>query len=284
MPVALLFTAMAMVAFAANSLLARAALGGALIDAISFTAIRLIAGAASLSLLLLATKGGFTRRSGNWGSALALLAYALAFSLAYLRLDAATGALILFASVQGTMIGIGLARGDRPASRETIGLVVAAAAFIYLLLPGLRAPDLTGGALMMVSGIAWGFYSLRGRGSSDPLGDTAGNFIRSALIMTPLALTLLPVLPGSAAFHNAPSGIGLAVVSGALTSGIGYAIWYRALPALTTTQAATVQLTVPIIAAIGAVALLSETLTSRLVIASIFILGGVALAILSKRP
>ena len=287
MPIAFFSTALAMIAFAANSLLARMALGGALIDAISFTTIRLVSGAVLLALLLLARQRNGVRASrapGTWPSAIMLLAYALAFSLAYLRLDAATGALILFASVQGTMIGTGLARGDRPTGPELAGLVIAATAFFYLLLPGLHTPDLEGSLLMMLSGIAWGVYSLRGRGSADPLGDTAGNFIRSALIMTLLATLVISAFAGGPAIlHAAPLGIGLGIVSGAVTSGLGYVIWYRALPSLTTTQAATVQLSVPIIAAAGAVAFLSEMLTLRLMIASICILGGVGLAILSRQ-
>jgi drug/metabolite transporter (DMT)-like permease len=158
------------------------------------------------------------------------------------------------------------------------GLAVALGAFVYLLLPGLDTPDLLGSLLMMCSGIAWGVYSLRGRGTGNPLDKTAGNFLRAAIACIPLAV--LPLAGG----HATLSGVGLAVISGVVTSGFGYAIWYRALPGLSATQAATVQLTVPIIAAIGAVAFLSETLTLRLVVASICILGGVAVAIVSRQP
>lgn len=276
----LALTFVAMVAFAANSLLARAALAGGAIDAASFTAIRLASGALALVALLAGQRGWRAVRAlpGNWPSALALLAYALAFSLAYLRLGAASGALILFASVQGTMILRSLAQGERPTAVEMAGLAIAFAFFVYLLLPGLDTPDSLGSLLMVAAGIAWGLYSLRGRGARNPLGETAGNFLRAAIVGVALALLAL------GAGHATPSGIGLAVVSGVVTSGLGYAVWYRALPGLTVTQAATVQLTVPIIAAIGAVTFLSEALTTRLVVASLCILGGVALAILSRKP
>lgn len=276
----ILLTVLAMLAFAANSLLARAALDGATIDAAAYTAVRLISGAVALMLLIYwqRGRGAFRALPGNWPSGLALFSYALAFSLAYLRLGAATGALILFASVQGTMISWGIFRRNRPTGLELTGLAVAFAAFVYLLVPGLNAPDLYGSILMVVSGIAWGVYSLRGRGSASPLGDTAGNFVRSALICLPLVL--LPMF----ADRITPLGVGLATVSGVLASGLGYAVWYRALPGLSTTQAAVVQLTVPVIAATGATALLGEALSSRLVFSSLCILCGVGLAIISRRP
>lgn len=276
----ILLTVLAMLAFAANSLLARAALDGATIDAAAYTAVRLMSGAVALMLLIYWQRGREAFRSipGNWPSALALFSYALAFSLAYLRVGAATGALVLFASVQGTMISWGIFRRNRPTGLELTGLAVAFAAFVYLLLPGLYAPDLYGSILMVVSGIAWGVYSLRGRGSASPLGDTAGNFVRSALICLPLVL--LPLF----ADRITPLGVGLATASGVLASGIGYAVWYRALPGLTTTQAAVVQLTVPVIAATGATVMLGEVLTTRLVLSSLCILCGVGLAILSRRP
>ena len=280
MPLTILLTVVAMVAFAANSLLARAALAGGAVDAGSFTAIRLVSGALALAVLLAVRRGraGFRPVAGDWPSAAALFVYALAFSLAYLRLTAATGALILFAAVQGTMVLWGVLRRDRPTRVELAGLAIAFAAFVYLLLPGLGTPDLQGSLLMMASGMAWGVYSLRGRGARDPLDATSGNFIRAAAFCVPLAL--LAVSTG----HATQAGIVLAVVSGVVTSGLGYAVWYRVLPRLSTTQAATVQLTVPVIAAIGAVAVLSEVLTGRLVVAALCILGGVALAILSRRP
>ena len=279
MGVTVLLTFIAMVAFAANSLLARAALGGGAMDAASFTAIRLVSGAVALTMLV-AWQSGRDRvraRPGNWVSAAALLTYALAFSLAYLRLGAATGALILFAAVQGTMILWGLLRRDRPTVPEGIGLVIAFAAFVWLLLPGLDTPDLAGSVLMMASGIAWGVYSLRGRGAGNPLDQTGGNFVRAAVLGCPLVLA--PLFGG----HATGGGVGLAMVSGVVTSGLGYAIWYRALPLLSTTQAATVQLTVPVIATVGALALLGEAPSLRLVVAGSCILGGVALAILTHR-
>jgi drug/metabolite transporter (DMT)-like permease len=278
--VTILLTFLAMIAFAANSLLARSALAAGAIDAVDFTVIRLISGALALAVLLVWQSGAEAsrRRPGSWPSALALFVYALAFSLAYLRLGAATGALILFASVQGTMIAWAVTRRDHPTPVEVVGLTIAFCAFVWLLLPGLNTPDLLGSVLMICAGAAWGVYSVRGRGGRNPLAETAGNFARSAVICLPLAL-LIPFI-GHATFE----GVVLAVISGIVTSGMGYAIWYRALPRLSTTQAATVQLTVPIIAAIGAVAFLSEALTLRLVIATVCIIGGVAFAILARRP
>lgn len=279
MPLTILLTFVAMTAFAANSLLARAALAGNAIDAGSFTAIRIISGALALAALLhvRARRSRVPAVAGNWISAVALLAYALAFSLAYLRLNTATGALILFASVQGSMICWGVLKRDRPTQAELAGLAVAFGGFVYLLLPGLGRPDLQGSLLMMLSGIAWGAYSLLGRGVRDPLGATAGNFIRA----TPFCLPLVFWVVQSG--HADATGIALAMTSGIVTSGLGYAVWYRALPRLSTTQAATVQLTVPILAGIGAVAFLTETLTPRLVVAAICVLGGVAFAILRRR-
>ena len=265
-----------MLAFAANSLLARAALGEGAIDAASYSAIRLGSGAVALTLLLLAQRGRPRPSFGDWPSASALFVYAVGFSLAYLRLGAATGALILFAAVQATMVSWSYARGDRPGRREILGLAIALAAFVYLLLPGLAAPDPVGSLLMMSAGIAWGVYSLRGRAARDPLAATAGNFCRTV----PMCLTLA-ALP-MAGTHATPRGIGLALLSGIVASGLGYAVWYRALPGLRPAQAATVQLTVPAIAALGAVAALGETLTARLMIAGACILGGVAVAIRAK--
>lgn len=292
----LLFTCIAMIAFAANSLLARAALSAGAIDGVSFTAVRLVAGAVTLVVLLRFQRrgsyfdaAGGSRRDdaafGSWASGFALFAYAIAFSLAYLRLGAATGALILFSSVQFSMIAWGLLHGHRPIVREVAGLVIAAVAFAWLLAPGAATPDLAGAVLMTASGIAWGVYSLRGRGSRNPLADTAGNFVRAVpfgLLMLVLSASAFagPELTG---LKLTGRGTVLAIVSGAVTSGLGYAIWYRALPSLSPMHAATVQLTVPILAALGAVAFLSETLTLRLVVASVVILGGVAVSILSRQ-
>lgn len=280
----LVLTALAMVAFAANSLLARAALADGAIDAASYTLIRLLAGALVLAAVVgwRAGAAGLRALPGSFVSAAALFAYALFFSLAYLRLGAATGALVLFAAVQGSMILWGMLRRDRPGPQELAGVAVAFAAFAWFLAPGLHAPDPAGAALMTLSGIAWGVYSLRGKGVADPLGATAGNFVRAALLALPLApLALLGTPFGPAALTG--EGVMLAVVSGAVTSGLGYVIWYAALPGLTATQGAVVQLTVPVIAAAGAALLLAEAPTLRLAVASVAILGGVALAILAKR-
>ena len=279
----ILLTAIAMLAFAANSLLARAALADGGISAVAFTTIRLGAGAAILSLILVwqHRAQAIRLRSGNWISALCLLTYALCFSFAYLRLGAALGAVILFAAVQARMITIGMVAGHHPNRQELAGLVIASAAFVWLMLPGLHAPNPLGASAMVLSGCSWGVYSLRGRGRGDPSAETGGNFVRAALISLPIALvagamgTLGPILPDKFA---------IALTSGAITSGLGYIIWYHAMPRLTPLQASTVQLTVPIIAALGAVVFLSETLTLRLALAGTAILGGVALTILARRP
>ncbi|MFN7967418.1 MAG: DMT family transporter [Acidobacteriota bacterium] len=277
-PRAIALTSLAMVAFASNSLLCRVALKHTQIDAASFTSIRLISGAMMLALIASIARGTRAGR-GNWWSALALFIYAAGFSYAYVSLTAATGALLLFGAVQATMIGHGLWAGERLLRPQLIGLVIALSGLVGLLLPGLSAPPLLGSLLMISAGIAWGLYSLRGRGAGDPTKVTAGNFMRAA----PLAAVLSATMLGSASVDRA--GVCLAVVSGALASGIGYAVWYTALPALKATTAATVQLSVPVIAALGAIAFLGETLTARLVLASMAILGGVALVILEKpRP
>lgn len=274
-----LFAAITMTAFAANSILARLALGDDAIDPASYTFIRIASGAVILGVLA-ALQGGSAYaapRRGNWISALALLAYAAGFSFAYLALDTGTGALILFACVQATMIGWSLARGDRPLVLEWAGLAAAFAAFVWLVLPGIGAPEPWAAALMMGAGIAWGIYSLRGAGSADPLAATAGNFI----FATPVALALLVAAVSQA--HMNAFGLAMAVLSGSVASGLGYALWYRTLRDLTGTQAAIVQLTVPVIAAAGGIAFRGEPLTARFVIASIVILGGVAVAILARQ-
>ena len=270
-------TLLAMLAFAGNSLLCRAAFHATRIDAASFTSIRIVAGALVLWLVVRLRDGfGKTRESaGNWASALALFTYALAFSFAYVSLGAATGALLLFGAVQATMIGVGLIRGERLRGRQVGGLVLALAGLVGLLLPGLSAPPLRGSLLMLTAGIAWGIYSLRGKGSGDALRVTAGNFMRAVAFAVGLAI-------GAAMLHRMSldrEGILLAIASGALASGIGYAIWYTALPGLKTTSAASVQLSVPVIAALGGIALLGETPTLRLLVASVAVLGGIALVI-----
>jgi len=269
-------TTLAMLAFAGNSLLCRAALKHTAIDASSFTVIRLISGALVLWLLVRLRSDSNTTGQGNWGSALALFAYAAGFSFAYVSLPAATGALLLFGAVQATMIGVGLWRGERMRRWQTVGLVLALGGLLGLLLPGLSAPPLLGALLMVGAGAAWGVYSLRGKGAGDPLLVTAGNFARAV----PLALVMGLLMLNHATFDVA--GVAYAVASGAVTSGIGYAIWYTALPGLKATHASTIQLSVPVIAALGGIALLGEPLTLRLVMGSIAMLGGIALVIREK--
>lgn len=269
-------TSLAMLAFAGNSLLCRLALKHTTIDAGSFTLIRLIAGAAMLWLVV-RMRGGAPAGGGNWPSALALFAYAAGFSFAYVSLSAATGALLLFGAVQATMLGHGIWAGERLSRRQLLGLLFALGGMVGLLLPGLAAPPLSGALLMLGAGLAWGVYSLRGKGAGDPTRVTAGNFARTIPIAAILSLLTL----NRSAIDTA--GLGYALASGALASGLGYAIWYTALPALKATSAATVQLSVPAIAAIGGIAFLGEPMTWRLFGASFAILGGIALIILDKR-
>jgi drug/metabolite transporter (DMT)-like permease len=269
-------TSLAMIAFAGNSLLCRVALEHASIDAASFTTIRLLSGTLMLWLVVRmrsATHGV----GGNWLSALALFVYAAGFSFAYMSLSAATGALLLFAAVQATMIGYGIWTGERLRRLQGVGLVLAFGGLVGLLLPGLSAPPLYGSLLMLAAGVAWGVYSLRGKGAGDPALVTAGNFLRAV----PVAAALSLLLFRSASLDSA--GLWYAVASGALASGIGYVIWYTALPALKSTSAATVQLSVPVIAALGGIVFLGEPITLRLAFASIAILGGIALVILKKQ-
>ncbi|HUR90954.1 MAG TPA: DMT family transporter [Ramlibacter sp.] len=265
-------TAITMIAFAANSWLCRLALSRTSIDAATFTTARLVSGAAVL--VLLAARAGRERSpNGNWVSAAALFAYAAAFSFAYHSLTAGTGALILFGSVQATMILWDLRSGSGLRPMQLAGLVLALAGLVGLVLPGLAAPPLGGSLLMTASGIAWGVYSMRGRGAGNPVRVTAGNFARAvpfALVLT--AATLAEARPDA-------DGLLYAVASGAITSGIGYAIWYSVLPSLKATSAATVQLSVPVIAALGGIAFMGEAVTLRLVLASLAILGGIALVI-----
>ena len=269
-----LLTLLALFAFAGNSLLCRAALAHTGIDAATFTLVRLLSGAVVLALLAWWRKGGASGR-GNWLSALALFAYAAAFSFAYVKLTAAAGALLLFGAVQATMIAHGLWSGERLRPLQLGGLVLAAGGLVGLVLPGLSAPPLAAALLMLAAGIAWGMYSLRGRGAGDPLQVTAGNFLRAVPLAAVLALLMFRHITPD------PTGLGYAVLSGALASGMGYAIWYSALPFLTSVTAATVQLAVPVIAALGGVFLLGEPLTLRLLAASVAILGGVALVVMT---
>ena len=268
-----LLTLLALVAFAGNSLLCRAALAHTDIDAASFTLVRLLSGALVLALLAWWRRGGSSGR-GNWLSAFALFAYAAAFSFAYVKLTAAAGALLLFGAVQATMITHGLWSGERLRPLQLGGLVLACAGLVGLVLPGLSAPPLVAALLMLMAGIAWGVYSLRGRCAGDPLQVTAGNFLRAVPMAAVLALLLIRQASPD------PAGLGYAVLSGARASGVGDAIWYSALPFLKSVTAATVQLAVPVIAALGGVFMLGEPLTPRMLAASAAILGGVALVVL----
>ena len=272
----LLLTTLAMLAFAGNSVLCRLALKHTGIDPATFTSVRLASGALVLWLLV-RVRDGRTARAGNWPSALALFAYAAAFSWAYVSLPTAAGALLLFGAVQATMIGYGLWQGERLAPLQTLGLLAACAGLIALMLPGLSAPPLGGALLMMAAGVAWGVYSLRGKGGGDATQTTSGNFQRAALLTLILSALTLP----QARLDSA--GLVYAVVSGAITSGLGYAVWYTAVRGLPATSAATVQLSVPVIAALGGALFLHEPLTLRLVASSLAILGGVALVILGRR-
>lgn len=266
-------TVVAMVAFAANSVLARLAFATAGAEPLSYTGLRLAAGAVTLAILLLARERKLAL-GGSWRGAAALLGYAILFSIAYILLGAGTGALILFASVQIGILGWAIFKGDRPSLLEWLGLALAFAGLVYLVSPGLVAPHPVGTALMVVAGLCWAAYTLIGRGSTTPLADTAGNFIRTL----PVALVLLAA--GLALQIPSPRAAAYAIASGALASGVGYAVWYTVLPQLTRTRAAIVQLTVPAIAAAGGVLLIGEPLTPRLVIATIAILGGVAFALI----
>ncbi len=275
----IILTSLAMAAFAGNSLLCRFAFKNTSIDAASFTSIRLISGALVLGLILQGRRGAGSAGSagGSWLSALALLIYAAGFSFAYLSLTTATGALLLFGAVQVTMIGYGVWAGERLRGWQVLGLMLAFGGLVGLLLPGLSAPPLTGSVLMLGAGVAWGVYSLRGRGAGDPTRVTAGNFLRAA----PIAILLSILMIKDISINN--PGVWVALASGGLTSGIGYAIWYTVLPSLKATHAATVQLSVPVIAALAGIVFLGETLSLRLVLASVAILGGIALVILEKK-
>ncbi len=273
---AMILTLLALIAFAGNSLLCRAALAHTHIDAASFITVRLLSGAVVLWCLAW-LRGGMRTGSGNWLSAFALFAYAAAFSFSYVHLTAGAGALLLFGAVQTTMISHGIWSGERMRLLQSLGLALAFGGLIGLLLPGLSAPPLAGALLMLVAGIAWGIYSLRGRSAGDPLKVTAGNFMRAV----PMALALSLLLSDQAALD--PAGVAYAMLSGALASGVGYAIWYTALPLLKSTTAATVQLSVPVIAALGGAVFLGEPLTLRLLAASVAIIGGIALVVLAGK-
>jgi drug/metabolite transporter (DMT)-like permease len=281
--------AFAMLAFAGNSLLCRLALkgGGGVIDAASFTTLRLVSGAITLSGLAWwqqrqSTATPHAGLAGDGWSGLALFVYAAGFSFAYLSMTAATGALLLFGAVQATMIGWGVWRGERLRKVQVGGLAVAAGGLLVLMLPGVATPNWWGCTAMLASGVAWGTYSLRGRrkkagNSAGPIAVTAGNFLRAVpmtIILSAVTLTQL---------HLTPTGTVLALVSGALTSGVGYAIWYRVLPALPATHAATVQLSVPMLAALGGVAVLGESATWTMALSGLAILGGIGLVLQGKK-
>jgi drug/metabolite transporter (DMT)-like permease len=277
----LVLVVLTMIAFAGNSLLCRVALKNTQIDAASFTSIRLVSGAIALWLIVrlrdAARVEGAHVDGANWWSAFALFAYAVTFSFAYISLPAGTGALLLFGAVQATMIGWGLYRGERFGPRQIAGLLLAFAGLVGLMLPGISAPSLQGSVLMLGAGAAWGVYSLRGRGAGDATRTTAGNFLRAVPFAAVLSVAALPWSSLDRA------GIGYAIASGALTSGVGYAIWYTALKGLKATHAATVQLSVPVIAALGGVLFLDEHVTLRLLFAAVAILGGIALVVLGRQ-
>lgn len=267
-----------LVCFAANSLLCRAALGRALADPAAFTAVRLGSGAVSLALLL-AMSRRVRPHGGSWASAFVLVAYAVTFSLAYARITASVGALVLFAAVQATMVGYAVGKGVRLSPVRWGGIALATAGLAWLTLPGAETPDLGGTALMALSGIGWGVYSLRGATATDPIATSADNFARSA----PLALVFLAIQAAAGRVHATSEGVALAAVSGALASGGGYVLWYALLPVLGPSRAGTLQLAVPVIAAGGAVILLGEPVTLRLGSAGLAILAGVALAVTRGR-
>ena len=273
----LVLTILAMIAFAANSVLCRLALGDNTIDASSFTAIRLLSGAFVLILILkISNKEKNLYSSGSWYSSIMLFLYAITFSYAYITLDAGTGALILFGSVQITMILLSIITGNRLHIIEWLGILIAFSGFVYLVLPGVSTPSIVGFVLMTVAGIAWGIYTLKGRGSVNPLADTSYNFVRTI----PIVLILLAITINKA--HYSLDGIVLAILSGAIASGIGYTIWYIALGGLSATLAAVVQLSVPVITAFGGVIFISEAITLRLTISAMLILGGILMVMLGR--
>jgi len=272
-----LFTGLALIAFAANSVLCRLALGGKSIDASGFTVIRLLSGAlVLLAILKLSGKKNNSATEGSWSASLVLFIYAATFSFAYMTLDTGTGALILFAAVQLTMIIMSLLSGTRLHITEWAGLSLAFLGFVYLILPGVTTPSIKGFILMTISGIAWGFYTLKGRGSVNPLKETAHNFSRSIPMIIVLGIITIQNI------HLSTEGVLLAALSGGIASGIGYTLWYIALRGLSVVQAAVVQLLVPIIAALGGVIFIAEAITLRLSISAAMILGGILIVVLGR--
>ena len=272
----LLLITLAMLAFAGNSLLCRVALRDTSIDPASFTALRLLAGAIVLWLLLRLRKGPSVP-SGSWSGAFSLFLYAATFSWAYVQLDAGAGALLLFAAVQLSMIAWGVFKGERLSPLQTLGSALALAGLVGLLLPDASTPALAAALLMVLAGVAWGAYSLLGRGTDDPLAATAGNFIRAVPMAVVLCLLTLSGLDWDRA------GVLFALLSGGLTSGVGYALWYAVLPRLAATQAASIQLSVPLLTVLAGSLMLGEALTGRLLITGLAILGGIVLVLRAKR-
>lgn len=268
-------TAAALIGFAANSLLTRAALGSGMLDAATFALVRLIAGAVTLAVLV-RVRNRPVRDYGSWVSAIALGVYIVPFTLAYSRINASVGALVLFGAVQVTMIGAGLIRGERPARVDWIGVLLAIGGLVVLTVPGVTAPDPIGIAMMAIAGVCWGVYSLVGREAPDPLAATAGNFARATV-----AGILFATVSGSSR-HLTPHGLLLATASGSLASGVAYTFWYAALPALAAWRAAVVQLIVPVLTALSAALILGEALTSRLTLATTLVLLGVLLTIVPR--
>jgi drug/metabolite transporter (DMT)-like permease len=270
------YTALALVAFAANSVLCRIALHRAAVDAATFSTVRLTTGAATLLVISAWTRKGSSRAQSSWISAGMLFLYAVPFSFAYARLSAGTGALILFGSVQVTMMVAALSSGERPHPLQWLGLALALVGLVYLVLPGLEAPPLAGAALMALAGFSWGVYSLRGRSAVNPLEQTTVNFMRT------VPLVLVVSLLARSQFHAQRQGVLLAIASGALASALGYVVWYEALRGLTATRAATVQLLVPILAAVGGVIFLAESISARLVLSAGMVLGGIASTLIGR--
>lgn len=268
-------TAVTMIAFAANSVLCRLALSQTSIDPATFTLVRIASGAGMLAVISAAVRRGGAI-GGSWGAALALFAYAAAFSFAYLSLSAGAGALLLFGAVQATMVITGLLRGEHLTPGQWFGLAAAITGLVVLVAPGVSAPPLFGAALMAAAGVAWGVYSIVGRRNADPLVATTGNFLRSV----PMAIALALV---AARGEHPALGLLYALLSGAAASGLGYTVWYAALPGLSAAEAASVQLSVPVIAALGGAVLLAETISPRLALASLAVLGGIA-GVIASRP
>ncbi len=274
-----LFTVFALTAFASNSVLCRLALGGQAIDASSFTVVRLLSGC----VMLLAVLKFFGNKKilplrGSWKASAMLFLYAVTFSFAYITLDTGTGALILFGSVQMTIIIISVISGDKLQFLEWAGLLTAFSGFVYLVLPGVSTPSFSGFILMSAAGIGWGIYTLIGRGSENPLSDTAWNFTRAL----PFFIVIALIVFFTKDIRLSQKGVILAIISGAITSGIGYAVWYAALGGLSAIQAGVVQLLVPVIAALGGVVFVSEEISMRLVVSALLILGGITLAVLGR--